>query len=80
MEHFRVLPTDKRFKELNDLQMELLLVNFLNTPDDATLKQTYYKSKKKEAKLEGLPVHILKNMGYTDADIEKLKKDLIGNT
>lgn len=72
--HFKVLPTDPRYRALNDDQIELLFSSFLQMPTEEQWK-SWYARQKREERLD-LPVDELKGMGYTDADIEKIKKEL----
>lgn len=74
IEHFKILPTDKRYQELTDLQAELLFLSFLKSPDDSFYKQTYQK-KTKEDNLE-LPIEKLKEMGYNKEELAQLNIEL----
>lgn len=76
VEHFRILPTDKRFKQLSLDQMELLYYSFLNMPLDDALRKYYYDNKEKEDTIKSLPEEQLHRMGYSKDDIEKLKGEL----
>ena len=73
MEHFRVLPTDPRLKRLSDDQISLLMFYWLNN-DERSMKTAYGEHKaNEEAKKEPqFKRKDLKDIGYTDAEIEEM--------
>lgn len=72
VEHFRVLPTSKEFKELTEDQIDLLFIHFLNRISDDDYKRLYHKNKTDT----GLPKDQLKKMGYDDTDIVNIENEL----
>ncbi len=72
IEHFRILPTDKRFKRLKWDQVELLFVNYISQPSDEQYRQTYIESKQKE--IEEIPESSMLNMGYNEDEIKEIAK------
>lgn len=76
MEHFRVLPTDERFKQLTDHQINMMFVYYLMRPEDSILKELYRKNQEVEVVKEELPVDLLKAQGYTDVQIAKIRQEL----
>ena len=81
IEHFRVLPTDSRFKELNEDQIELLFCHFINSLTDEQYKQTYYTKMNRKEVIDTMPKDLMKDMGYTEEDIEQITQGLmVGGT
>jgi hypothetical protein len=78
MDYFRILPTDPRMKALTAEQAEILFLNHCSLPDDALLKASYREEKIKERKLLEFPAEQFKAMGYSDEEIEKLRKEING--
>lgn len=76
MEHFKVLPTDKRIKRLTDDQIDILFIYHLMKPEESALRETYQRQSLIEEKQNGLPIDQLKKQGFTDEDIEQIKRDL----
>jgi len=74
IEHFRILPTDKKYQDLTDLQAELLFLNFLKSPDESFYKKAYQKKIKEDA-LE-LPAEKLKEMGYNEEELKQINMEL----
>jgi hypothetical protein len=75
IEHFRVLPTDQRYKELTDDQIELLFHSYLLLPDDDSYKAMYQDHK--HMRDSGLPEESdLKESGYSADEIRQMIKDL----
>ena len=72
MEHFRILPTDKRYIELRFEQKELLFLSFLTLPTDEEYRSAYLKSHKAPT----VPDEILADLGYDLDEIEKIQKEL----
>ena len=77
MEHFRLLPSDPRLTDLSDEQIEILFLNYVSVPDDSVLKKVYEKKREKEKKESEIPVEDLREMGYTDEQIEEIKRDIV---
>ena len=74
--HFRILPTDKRFKKLTDDQVELLFLSSMQLPLEDELRRFYVKKKKEEEVNKQLPEEVLLSMGYSVKEIESIKKDM----
>lgn len=72
IEHFRILPTDKRFKRLKWDQVELLFINYISQPSDEQYRQTYIESKQKE--VEEIPKNSMLDMGYNEDEIKEIAK------
>ena len=77
MDHFQVLPTDPRIKELSDEQAEILYLNHARLPDAKEIKKRYWEEQKKKQELESFPEEDLRKMGYTEELIEKIKGDIV---
>ena len=75
--HFRILPTDPRYKELTDEQAELLFLDFLTSATDEEYLRFYREGKEKEAAMKELPIEDLKEMEYTDEEIQDIIKAVI---
>lgn len=71
------MPTDPRLEKLTDEQIEILFFNALNTPDDKILKKNYQENRKKERMVNGIPADKLREMGYTDEEIEQMKQGMM---
>lgn len=72
--HFKVLPTDKRFKDLTENQKELLLAGFIENPTDKEIMQ-YYRNMSKELINED-DIIAFKEMGYTQEQIDRIQKNM----
>jgi hypothetical protein len=72
--HFRVLPTDDRFKELSFRQKLLLFRSHEYLPTDDDLR--YSSLVQRRARSESLPTGDLKRMGYTPEQIKRMKEQL----
>jgi hypothetical protein len=69
MEHFRVLPTDPRLKNLADDQISLLLQYWLDY-DEEYFRRTYRERKAAEQEKPKFNRKALYELGYTDEDID----------
>jgi hypothetical protein len=78
MDYFRILPTDPRMKQLTAEQAEILFLNHCSLPDDRSLKTAFREQKETEQALMEFPEEEFREMGYTDEEIEELKKDIHG--
>ena len=74
--HFRVLPTDERFKKLTEDQIELLFISFISMPGDEDYKRAYIRKRTGEELASGLPREALRKMGYTDEQIKKIAEEV----
>ena len=77
MRHFRVLPTDQRYKELTNKQAELLFLNFLDSPTDDEYLRFYREREENESIMEELPEDILKEMEYSEEEIRSIIEAVI---
>lgn len=78
IEHFRVLPTDCKYKELSWDQIELLFLNYVSQPSDEQYRQSYLKELEVDDITEGLPEDIMEDMGYNKEEIKEVAKILQG--
>ena len=76
MEHFRILPTDSRYKELTVEQMEALFMNAIRSMSDDEHREIYRKHAQSERLKNTLPVDTFKEMGYSSTDIAEIKRSL----
>lgn len=76
IEHFRVLPTDSRFKELNEDQMELLFCYFINSLTDEQYKRAYHTKMSRKEVVDTMPKDLMKDMGYTEEEIGNIAQGL----
>ncbi len=80
MEHFRTLPTEKRFKNLSYDQKEALFYNFLNSSSDDAIRKNYWNKYKNissgESAASTLPKDLLKKWNYSEDDIKKIEETL----
>jgi len=77
IEHFRILPTDKRYKKLSEDQIEILFCNFLSSPIDEEYKNTYRKGMSKTDVIKTMPKEIFKEMGYSEEDMKKIGQEIV---
>lgn len=77
IEHFRILPTDERFKKLKEDQMELLFCYFVSSPNDEQYRKAHYSNLSKEEIMETLPEDKIKEMGYSEEELKDIKEALI---
>jgi len=73
MGHFKVLPTDARYKDLTVDQIEVLYLAFINRPTDQEVLHTYRKSK--TADRMKVPTAELEEMGFNPDEIVKIAQD-----
>lgn len=72
MEHFRMLPTDPKFKELTDEQIEILYLNYLKSPEDSDMKAFYRERKNREREREDLRKNLEASGKYSKERIEQI--------
>ena len=76
-EHFRVLPTDSKYKALTDLQANLLFTNYLFTANESDIKAAYWSERVNTKK--SLPNREdLVALGYNDKQIDEILKEIAG--
>lgn len=73
--HFRILPTDERFKRLTENQKYLLYIGWLELPTSDQIK-LWYDKKSSEPMISGEDETNFKKLGYTSAQIKKMKEQL----
>lgn len=66
-----MLPTDERYLSLSQAQITVLFNFWLNTVPEDMMKYDYWKNKKAEAP----EIEQLRELGYTDAQIETIRKE-----
>lgn len=76
IEHFKILPTDKRYKELTIDQIEFLFANYLVSPEDINYKRGYKQGISKDQIIETMPKDLMKKMGYSEKDIERIGSEI----
>ena len=69
MEHFRVLPTDDRFRRLTPDQIELLFLSHVMMPDTDGARQQYQREMVKREEWKNFPKEQFEGMGYSEEDI-----------
>ena len=70
------MPTDQRYKELSEEQMELLFMSFLNSPPDEGIRQAHHRSLSKEELIESMPKEAMSKMGYSEEDMRKIADEI----
>ncbi len=70
MEHFRVLPTEKRMKEMTIDQMEILYLNFIEGISDEELRYIY----RNDHPTNAIDNSDLEELGYTEEDMVEINK------
>jgi len=76
MLHFKILPTDNRWKELLPIQKLALAESLVNTPThDAIFQNAVEKEKNKKYLIKGNTAETLKNLGFP---IEEINAELMG--
>jgi hypothetical protein len=74
--HFKVLPTDDRFKRLTQNQKSLLLQGYLESPDSSSLKLYFLEEQKKDISFSEDEEKALLDSGYDTKQLEKIKKEI----
>jgi hypothetical protein len=74
VEHYRVLPTDPRYKELTDDQIELLFVNFLTTLTPDEQRRFYIQKLAEEQEEAQFPVEEFKKLGYSEEQLAEIRE------
>jgi len=77
IEHFRILPTDERYKKLSEDQIEILFCNFLSSPIDEEYKNTYRQGMSKKDVVKSMPTELFKDMGYSEEDIKQISQEIV---
>jgi len=73
--HFKVLPTDERYKKLTENQKYLLYIGWLELPTSKQIK-LWYAKKSGEPIITDEDANNFKKLGYTSAQIKKMKEQL----
>ena len=73
--HFKILPTDERYKKLTENQKYLLYIGWLELPTSEQIKQWYAK-KSGEPIITDEDAENFRKLGYTSAQIKKMKEQL----
>ena len=72
--HFKVLPTEDRFKYLTERQKYLLFIGFVEQPRHDDMHKAYAMSRR--ATINSSDGLNLKKLGYTDEQIRKMREQL----
>lgn len=75
MHHFRILPTDERFKQLTEKQKLLLFYGWTELPSSDQIK-VYYDRKEETPVINADDEENFKRIGYTSKQIAKMKEQL----
>lgn len=73
--HFRVLPTEKRFKRLTEKQKVLLLHSWIELPTSEQLKAVNHDESRLPA-IDDTTEENLLNVGYTQEQIDTIKEQI----
>lgn len=76
MNHYRVLPTEKRFLDLTPNQIEILFVSGIGLPHESGLRRAYADLREAEQKATSLPSEILRQQGYSEDEIREMQEAL----
>ena len=72
------MPTDRRYKSLNSDQVELLFLSYVSQPLCEQYRDSYLSEQEKKEK--SLPEEILKEMGYSEKEMEEIGTALSRNS
>ena len=75
MEHFRVLPSDRRLEQLTDEQIDVLFVHWLDFDEDMS-REAYRKKRSEEEMKPRFDPEQLRALGYGDAEIHDIVRSL----
>lgn len=64
-------------QSLTDEQIDILFLYYLMKPEDKELKEIYRQNNKVEQIENDIPVDLFKAQGFTDEQIEQIKKDVV---
>ena len=73
--HFRVLPTEERYKRLTDNQKNLLFLSWLELPTSEQIK-LWYTKKIGEPVITEKDTKDFMKLGYSKAQIKRMKEQL----
>ena len=73
--HFRVLPTEKRFKQLTDNQKYLLYIGWLELPTSDQIKK-WYDRKSDDPVITKDDAKNFEKLGYSKEQIKRMKEQL----
>ena len=73
--HFRVLPTEERFKQLTENQKHLLYFSWLELPSSDQIKM-WHDKKAGEPIVTESDAKDFEKLGYTKAQIKRIKEQL----
>jgi hypothetical protein len=71
-----VLPTESRYKNLADEQIDVLLQYHLMMPSDEELRELYRRSLQVKDAVDSFPEEELRRNGYPEEVIAQMKRDL----
>lgn len=73
--HFRVLPTDERYKRLTDNQKNLLFFSWIELPSSDQIK-AWHDKKAGDPVVSAEDEENFKNLGYSKEQIRRIKEQL----
>jgi hypothetical protein len=71
-----VLPSDQRYQELLDEEINILFLYHVIRPTEEQLKEFYRQESAAEVAQKELPVDLLKGHGWTAEQIARIKEDI----
>ena len=74
LNRYKVLPTEQRYKDLTDEQVEILFEYFLNFPDDELIKRRFVEGEIAKSKIP--PREQFQKMGYSEDEIDGIIEEL----
>lgn len=74
--HFRVLPTDDRYKRLTGNQKVLLFVGWKTLPSSDQIKQ-FFDRKDSDPAIDKTTASNFRKLGYSQAQIRRMKEQLV---
>lgn len=74
IEHFKILPTDERYLKMSRGQISLIMGYWLDSASEEDMKRAYWEGLKKSAPTDDQ----LKELGYSQAQIDAIKADMNG--
>lgn len=73
-EHYKVLPTEERFKALSDRQKYLLFLGFVEQPKHEDMHQAYWRTR--TTQIGEQDEKNLKSLGYTPEQLKRMQEQL----
>lgn len=76
MDHFRVLPTDTRYQDLQEDEIDVLFLYHLMKPTEEQLREMFQQEVTADTMQETLPEEMLKRKGWSDEMVRRIREDL----